>query len=312
MSGYANQILGGNGDLIKDQIISPNYVAGSAGWRIGRDGTVEFNNGKFRGAVLIGGPPAAGAASLGLVGTDIPAVLRNFSADYTWNVADIYWIDGAQFFFSALVHNTAFAVVERLTGIYTTAGGVQLQTFVPATSPNTSQHGSSFYDTKRLQEQWRFADVSIDNTCTLTVDAVTNKGLNPVKTQSPQNNNTVFFTDPELLITFGTGGNYPFRMVFWYQSTAAQGLKFRFNAGGIVGTDWRAQYSTSLSNAQILNNATVTVAAPDALLHPITIDGIFDINTPPVTMNFQWAQNVAGASATLIGYDSYWHCWRCA
>lgn len=36
---------------------SPNYAAGSTGWIIKGDGTVEFNNGTFRGSVEIGTDP---------------------------------------------------------------------------------------------------------------------------------------------------------------------------------------------------------------------------------------------------------------
>ena len=36
---------------VGDQIASSNYSAGSTGWRIRKDGTVEFNGGTFRGAV---------------------------------------------------------------------------------------------------------------------------------------------------------------------------------------------------------------------------------------------------------------------
>lgn len=40
--------------LVRPAIQSPNYVLGSAGWSINRDGSVEFNQGTFRGSVSIG------------------------------------------------------------------------------------------------------------------------------------------------------------------------------------------------------------------------------------------------------------------
>lgn len=55
---FNNDIAGGNGALVRNQLISPNYVAGVSGWRIGKDGSVEFNNGTFRGSITSGNPAA--------------------------------------------------------------------------------------------------------------------------------------------------------------------------------------------------------------------------------------------------------------
>jgi hypothetical protein len=49
---FNNPILAGN-VLVRNAMQSENYVAGSAGWRIERDGDVEFNDGTFRGDVHI-------------------------------------------------------------------------------------------------------------------------------------------------------------------------------------------------------------------------------------------------------------------
>lgn len=51
MSGFSDPIIGGVQKLIRKAIQSPNYVAGSAGWTINKDGSNEFNNGTFRGTV---------------------------------------------------------------------------------------------------------------------------------------------------------------------------------------------------------------------------------------------------------------------
>jgi hypothetical protein len=48
-----NPIVGGT-VLRIPAIQSPNYVAGVSGWIINKDGTVEFNNGVFRGTVTAG------------------------------------------------------------------------------------------------------------------------------------------------------------------------------------------------------------------------------------------------------------------
>ncbi len=53
-SGFQNPITGNQGTLVRPDIKSPNYVPGVSGWTINRDGTVEFNNGTFRGMVSAG------------------------------------------------------------------------------------------------------------------------------------------------------------------------------------------------------------------------------------------------------------------
>jgi len=50
---FKNQIVGGD-FLVRNQIESENFVSGSSGWIIRRDGTVEFNNGTFRGSIEVG------------------------------------------------------------------------------------------------------------------------------------------------------------------------------------------------------------------------------------------------------------------
>lgn len=69
MGGFNNSILGGVGALIRQYIQSPNYVAGTSGWTINRDGSAEFNAGTFRGNITTSGDvllysPAPGAGTL--------------------------------------------------------------------------------------------------------------------------------------------------------------------------------------------------------------------------------------------------------
>lgn len=55
MSGFQHDIAGGQGNLIATSVQSPNFVTGSAGWQIRKDGSAEFNNGTFRGVITAGG-----------------------------------------------------------------------------------------------------------------------------------------------------------------------------------------------------------------------------------------------------------------
>lgn len=50
---WDDPIAAGDGSLIFPALKSPNYVADVSGWYIGRDGTVEFEAGTFRGDVRI-------------------------------------------------------------------------------------------------------------------------------------------------------------------------------------------------------------------------------------------------------------------
>jgi hypothetical protein len=53
---FRDPILGGD-ELVRTAMQSSNYVAGSSGWRIARDGTVEFYAGTFRGSLSAGSNP---------------------------------------------------------------------------------------------------------------------------------------------------------------------------------------------------------------------------------------------------------------
>lgn len=48
-------VVAGDGSLVFPAIKSPNYIAGVTGWKISRDGTVDFASGTFRGDILING-----------------------------------------------------------------------------------------------------------------------------------------------------------------------------------------------------------------------------------------------------------------
>jgi len=76
---FSNPVVGGIGTLIRDFIQSVNFVTGISGWRISRNGDVEFNAGTFRGVITSGGlfiyagPPVFGnliAAIAPLAGVD--------------------------------------------------------------------------------------------------------------------------------------------------------------------------------------------------------------------------------------------------
>lgn len=52
--GYFLGITAGMGNLVIPSVQSPNFVEGVSGWQIRKDGSVEFNNGVFRGYIIGG------------------------------------------------------------------------------------------------------------------------------------------------------------------------------------------------------------------------------------------------------------------
>ena len=48
---FGNEVVGGGGELVRDQIRSRDYVPGVSGWRIARNGDAEFNNVTVRGTL---------------------------------------------------------------------------------------------------------------------------------------------------------------------------------------------------------------------------------------------------------------------
>lgn len=55
--GFNNPLVGGGGSLVYPSIHSPNFVAGSTGWSIDKDGSAEFDNVTIRGILeaIVGG-----------------------------------------------------------------------------------------------------------------------------------------------------------------------------------------------------------------------------------------------------------------
>lgn len=81
---FGNPIVGGE-NLVIPAIKSPNYSAGISGWRIARDGTVEFNGGIFRGSVEIG-DPAGQHAILANTATGDPIDVYNSSNKLVFSI----------------------------------------------------------------------------------------------------------------------------------------------------------------------------------------------------------------------------------
>lgn len=57
--GFASPVINAAGTLIRNAMKSINYVLGVAGWQISKNGNAEFNNGSFRGVIVVSGPNGA-------------------------------------------------------------------------------------------------------------------------------------------------------------------------------------------------------------------------------------------------------------
>lgn len=107
-----------------------------------------------------------------LIGPDIPAVLVNFSPDYTWLFADLWFYDANAFYFEALAVNSVFGLSEWIAGTYDLVNGVQPDIFIdgPGGAPRAIHYGSDNYATaNRLRVDYRTTDVVITPTATLTI-----------------------------------------------------------------------------------------------------------------------------------------------
>jgi hypothetical protein len=49
VTGFQHDIAGGSGNLVVTSLQSPNFVSGSAGWQVAKNGNAEFNNVTVRG-----------------------------------------------------------------------------------------------------------------------------------------------------------------------------------------------------------------------------------------------------------------------
>jgi len=70
---FANPIVDGDGGLVVDQLQSENYVPGTSGWRISRDGDAEFASGTYRGTIEV--THTDGSSLTGTVKNGIPRLL---------------------------------------------------------------------------------------------------------------------------------------------------------------------------------------------------------------------------------------------
>lgn len=171
--GFDNPVVGGQSKLIRSAIQSPNYVAGVSGWTINKSGTAEFNSATLRGLLEIG--PASPNPRISESGpADIPAALQNFSADFTWSAAFIFWFNGTDFYFFAIGTYVGgggpFPVEAK--GTYDTTNSVLFHEIVQKSSVTFILFGSTVYNSQPANWIYRNGAVTINNDAQLYFDGV--------------------------------------------------------------------------------------------------------------------------------------------
>lgn len=102
---FENSITGGQGSLVRPSIKSPNFVSGSTGWSINRDGTAEFNGVTVRGDFEIGN-----ATTHSLWTATIPAELVAAYPGLTWVSVQINQIAAGVYTYHGLLNDAGAAV----------------------------------------------------------------------------------------------------------------------------------------------------------------------------------------------------------
>lgn len=103
---WDDPIAAGDGSLIYPGLQSIDYVAGVSGWRIERDGDVEFNDGVFRGSISAGG----GVVTLDSTGVTVQST----------NTLEIYKVNRTGGFVAARVPDDGSKVQISAAGVFLT------------------------------------------------------------------------------------------------------------------------------------------------------------------------------------------------
>lgn len=144
-----NPIVGGT-VLRRPAIQSPNYVAGSTGWTINADGSVEFNNAAIRGELDVGVSPNPRFQFT----STIPTVLSTWGAanNVTFNAVNLFYWNATNFIFAAV---GIFAGQNCFFhGSYDTVNGVYILDRLLNNGANNLETRFGSYTLNAFQELW--------------------------------------------------------------------------------------------------------------------------------------------------------------
>jgi uncharacterized membrane protein YeaQ/YmgE (transglycosylase-associated protein family) len=146
--GFVNPILGSGGALVRPAIKSPNYVPGSSGWMVGRDGSSEFSSGTFRGAITATSGTFTGTINAGGTFTGTNYILNSAGlflysgtpglGNLTGSIASAAGADA--FLNNYLAGSTTY---DRVNKLYTNCanGSVEVGPLVTGVGPMPSRAG---------------------------------------------------------------------------------------------------------------------------------------------------------------------------
>ena len=171
--GFSNPVATNLGILVRQALQSVNYVAGTSGWRIARDGSAEFNSAVIRGELDVGVAPNPRV----IVTTSIPASLVAASADFDWVAGVFKWYNSTDYEFEVIGYFNvpsfhSFTIVA--TGTYSNAAGaVNFDSFRQNVGANpTWLYGSDTYNAGAMNWTFRNGFFSTSATVTNTMNAL--------------------------------------------------------------------------------------------------------------------------------------------
>lgn len=126
---FPDPLARGNGALIKDFLKSPNYVAGTAGWSINKDGTAEFANAIVRGSVVSG--PSGSQVIIGPA-SDLPPPLD------TYLIAGMVLVTATTMSYIGIKDNSPFANLTEY-GFVSSNGTIIPMVQMDETNPNLGE-----------------------------------------------------------------------------------------------------------------------------------------------------------------------------
>lgn len=298
MSGFSNPVANAAGTLIRNVLKSANYVAGSLGWQVSKDGNAEFNSGIFRGPITTGTP---GGAQVVINASPVPAELVA-----AYNAA----------------HNLTVLAPERLIGVILRYdnGGVKYtyealaidSSVTPVVSPVTGA-----YDGVTVTEYTRFTNFGSGAYRTFfeanIIQAQTGSVTNPALTVLAASTNG----DVDDRFRISAGGD-----LSWGNGAVVPDTKIYRNGVGKISADLTAGFFVNnaqlVSGEVVFNQLSFATAGTIAVAGPAAMPGSPTLNFTKVYANtrlvchmngtfysnpvagVQFGINVPGVSNTMI------------
>lgn len=297
---YGNPILGGD-TLVRTAVQSAGFVAGSAGWRIGRDGSAEFNGALVRGSLSEGAAPTGPGV---IIDDVLPAELASYyGATFGLthiNTATIrsYPGDGGGYWYTLSGYDTL------VTGKAMEANGYVTAPPGPAVHPFV--HKIWFYTPKAPLGYEHFIELGPFDTDT---GGVTLRGLdsaaNGIKlprglvTESVHTANSSGVTTETIIdsLLFDLQPNrvYCFEVGDRGQSNTGGGaVRLRVRQGGLVTSPSRVDYG---------DHITSSIVGRDVAVYGRGLVGHYS-NAVAVNETFSLCLEGAGGTASLVGSAS--------